>query len=232
MTCTRAGCDKPTRAAELCEAHYRAAARTGHCTIDDCTAPIYARLRCARHYEQWRGANAVKPRCAVDGCDRPRRARDWCEMHYRRWRKTGTTDEGRMSNVGATCHGPDCQRDAVAKGLCAAHREQQKKGRDLAPIGATVGPYRDGRQVKAKTSPAKPTVKRAKKPKSTLPPGWFKPSPKSSERGNTLTQERVDTLLPLVSVSEAEYAQFKAPVLRLLARHDALDLAEMLGVSS
>lgn len=232
MTCTRPGCDKPTRAADLCEMHYRAAARTGHCTIDDCTAPIYARLRCARHYEQWRGANAVKPRCAVDGCDRPRRARDWCEMHYRRWRTTGATEvEERVVNAGATCHGPECHRDAVAKGLCAAHREQQKKGRDLTPIGATVGPYRDGRQVKAKTSPAKPTVKRAKKPKSTLPPGWFKPSPKSSEKGNTLTQERVDTLLPLVSVSEAEYAHLKAPVLRLLARHDALDLAEMLGVA-
>lgn len=220
--CTRPGCDKPTRAAELCEAHYRAASRTGHCTIDDCTAPLYARLRCARHYEQWRTAAAVKPRCTVGDCDRPRRARGMCEMHYRRWRITGTAADPTPIPADRLCAYDGCTNPLRAKGLCAAHWAHLNRYGAPRPLQA---PKRKG------SGAAKPTVKRAKKPKSTLPDGWFKPSPKGSEKGNTLTQERVDTLLPLVSVSEAEYAQFKAPILRLLTRRDALDLAEMLGVA-
>ena len=226
MTCTHPdGCTKPTRAADLCEQHYRAAVRDGHCTLDGCADTIYARLMCARHYEQWRNDNSVKPQCSIDGCDRPQRARGWCEMHYRRWRKTGTTDaEERIVNLGTTCSGPSCRRDATSKGLCHTHREQQRRGRPLTVIGSTSG-------GPARVAP-RSARKRSKKAKSTLPDGWFKPTPKSSERANTVPQERSETLLPLLVVSEQEAAQHHPAVLRLLARHDALDLAEMLGIAS
>lgn len=33
------------------------------------------------------------------------------------------------------CTFPDCGRDATCKGLCHTHYEQQRKGRELRPIG-------------------------------------------------------------------------------------------------
>ena len=33
-----------------------------------------------------------------------------------------------------TCQGPACSRPANATGLCEAHRRQQLRGRDLAPL--------------------------------------------------------------------------------------------------
>jgi hypothetical protein len=33
-----------------------------------------------------------------------------------------------------SCAGPDCTRPAVTAGLCAPHRRQQLRGRDLTPL--------------------------------------------------------------------------------------------------
>ena len=65
-----------------------------------------------------------------------------------------------------------------------------------------------------------------------MPAGWHKPTPRSSERLSTNPVERVDTLLPLESTSMAIVRQHAPAMLRILARHNALDLAEMLGVTS
>lgn len=35
----------------------------------------------------------------------------------------------------AYCHGPDCDRPAVKRGLCEGHRKQQERGRALIPLG-------------------------------------------------------------------------------------------------
>ena len=58
-------------------------------------------------------------------------------MHYERWRRNG--DPGPAGhlihkNIGAACHGPDCDRAATRKGLCAAHYAMSRRGQDLRPL--------------------------------------------------------------------------------------------------
>jgi hypothetical protein len=42
----------------------------------------------------------------------------------------------RRRNKGTTCQGPECAREAVARGLCGTHDQQLREGRELAPIRA------------------------------------------------------------------------------------------------
>ena len=183
------------------------------CTVPDCTRPHYAKGRCRRHYEAWRDTTDEKPRCSLDGCPRPVKARGWCATHYRQWLR-GETPHHVVDHERPTCSVDGCDRSAVCRTYCGRHYQRWRKH------GTT-------------DLPAAPTVKAKpkKKPASKMPPGWFKPTPRSSERMTTNHVERVDSLLPLESTSMAFVARHAPAVRRILARHDALDLADMLGVS-
>ena len=182
------------------------------CTAPDCTKPHYAKGRCRRHYEQWRDTTDEKPRCTIDGCTKPVKARGWCATHYRQWLRGDAPYVVDVDGERPECSVDGCDRSAVCRGWCGLHCQRWRKH------GTTDMP------VKAKPKP--------KKAASKLPPGWFKPSPRSSELMTTNAVERVDTLLPLESTSMAIVRQHAPAVRRILARHDALDLADMLGVSS
>ena len=183
---------------------------TRTCTVPDCTGPHYARGRCRRHYETWRDTTDEKPRCSLDGCDRPVKARGWCSTHYRQWLR-GDAPYHVAPAQRPECSVDGCDRTAVCRGWCGLHYQRWRKHGSL------------DMPVKAKPK---------KKPANEMPAGWFKPTPRSSERTTTNAVERVDTLLPLESTSMAIVRQHAPAVRRILARHDALDLAEMLGVSS
>ena len=106
--------------------------------------------------------------------------------------------------------------------MCGRHYQRWRR------YGSTDLPPRREPAPKPKAAP-----KRKRKPADDgMPPGWLKPSPRSSERIATNPVERIDTLLPLESTSMAIVRQHAPAVRRILARHNALDLAEMLGVSS
>ena len=184
------------------------------CTIPDCTRPHYAKGRCRRHYEQWRDTTTEKPRCTIDGCARPVKARGWCATHYRQWLRGDTPYPITTQRPECTVDG--CTATAVCRAMCGCHYQRWRKH------GTTDLPPRPKPAPKPKPKP---------KPVDKMPPGWYKPTPRSSERTATNHVERIDALLPLESTSMAIVARHAPAVRRLLARHDALDLADMLGVT-
>lgn len=195
---------------------------TPRCTVPDCTRAHYARGRCRRHYEQWRDTTDEKPRCSLDGCDKPVKARGWCATHYRQWLR-GETPYPLVDRPRPACSVDGCTTTAVCRTYCGRHYQRwRKRGTTDMPVKATPKP-----KPKPKSAP-----KRKRKPAAGLPAGWYKPTPRSSERLSTNPIDRVDALLPLEGVSQAILDQHAPAMRRILARHDALDLAEMLGVSS
>ena len=189
------------------------------CTIPDCAKPYYAKGRCRRHYEQWRDTTDEKPRCTIDGCTKPVKARGWCATHYRQWLRGDTPYP--IATQRPECAVDGCTATAVCRAMCGRHYQRWRR------LGSTDLPPRREPAPKPKAAP-----KRKRKPADGMPAGWHKPTPRSSERIATNPVERVDTLLPLESTSMAIVRQHAPAVRRILARHNALDLAEMLGVSS
>ena len=158
------------------------------------------------------------------------------------------------------CTYPGCgNRSATAtRGLCAAHKRQQARGVELTPLLVSgrgrdackrgheyteANTYRQegrGRQCKQcrrdaargrkqSTRGTVATVKpKPKKPaKSVLPRGWFGAKTRR-EQVNTdpVGGKGIDTI-PSVPPTPPEVL---AGALACLARHDALDLADMLGI--
>ena len=191
---------------------------TPRCTIPDCTGPHYAKGRCRRHYEQWRDTTDEKPRCTINGCTKPVKARGWCATHYRQWLR-GDTPYPIATTQRPECTVDGCTATAVCRAMCGRHYQRWRRH------GSTDLPPRREPAPKPKAAPKR-------KPAAGMPVGWHKPTPRSSERIATNPVERVDTLLPLESTSMAIVDQHAPAVRRLLARHNALDLADMLGVSS
>ncbi|TXH11899.1 MAG: hypothetical protein E6R04_00305 [Spirochaetes bacterium] len=87
--------------------------------------------------------------CAVSFCDRPVRMKDWCMAHYhQQWagkefkpiRERKKDDESpfissrRRPNNTGKCIGPECERLANKKKMCAAHYAQQQRGRPLTKL--------------------------------------------------------------------------------------------------
>jgi hypothetical protein len=124
-TCKVDGCDRPIKARELCDMHYRRANATGEageaqsrksrrpdaCTVADCgRSPVVARGMCSTHYERVRrvgdpgaGIRVAKHRrgdCAVEGCDRRIYADRMCRLHYDRVRRLGAPGPPRLLRGG------------------------------------------------------------------------------------------------------------------------------------
>ena len=79
-------------------------------------------------------------KCSVEGCEGKHRSLGYCERHYRKLLRDGTPDgiAPRMRQP-EVCTTDGCDRPPIAKGLCAAHRQQAARGVEpgsLRVIGA------------------------------------------------------------------------------------------------
>jgi hypothetical protein len=60
----------------------------------------------------------------------------------------------------ARCTGPGCDRDAVSRGLCAAHSRQRERRRDLTPLRGPHGQIGDAPLVRVSTHVPPPVAER------------------------------------------------------------------------
>jgi hypothetical protein len=103
------------------------------CSVKDCGLPVLARGWCTAHYQRWRRhgdplaggtrrrtALALVP-CSYQGCERmARRGNTICKVHqHHEWRQA----QGPCSVEG-------CSRQAGARGLCEAHYQRWRAGKD------------------------------------------------------------------------------------------------------
>lgn len=192
----------------------------------------------------------MKP-CTFPGCTAKHKARGYCASHLARWYRYG--DPNPRTHTKPACSFPGCDLDNYAHGLCNGHRQQQHKGQPLRPLrtrttktdpcacgqphyakGLCKPCYRRYTYVTKERKPraAKPTKPTPAKPKteapvSTLPEGWFtrtkqtKPKPK----------RELGSLNPDQIVLRDNTPDEIAGALVCLARWDALDLADMLGLT-
>ena len=188
--------------------------------------------------------------CTHPGCDKPA-PNTMCRYHLQQAR--AATYEP------CTYPGCDHRSATVQRGLCVAHKRQLARGAELAPLresgrgrdackrGHPFTPentYRQegrGRQCKqcrrdaargrkqatrSTVATVKPKPKKPAKP--VLPPGWFGPAKTRREQVNTdpVGGKGIDTI-PSVPPTPPDVL---AAALACLTRHDALDLADMLGI--
>lgn len=91
------------------------------------------------HPSDYTGRQAVtESTCSVEGCTLTKRiTRGMCSGHYQRWIRTGDVGSAQVqtkSRAKLPCGVDGCGKVATAKGLCVAHRLQQKRGKDLTPL--------------------------------------------------------------------------------------------------
>lgn len=188
--------------------------------------------------------------CTHPGCDKPA-PNTMCRYHLQQARLA--------THEPCTYPGCDHRSATATRGLCAGHKRQLARGAELAPLRES-GRGRDackrghpytpentymqegrGRQcrecrrvaardrARAQRATATPKPKPKKKPaKPVLPKGWFGPAKNRREQVNTdpVGGKGIDTI-PSVPPTPPEVL---AAALACLTRHDALDLADMLGI--
>jgi hypothetical protein len=103
------------------------------CSIEGCDRPVLGRGWCTAHYQRWKrhgdplagGAQRRNTialvRCSYEGCERmARRGNTICKVHQiQEWRQA----QGPCSVGG-------CPRRAGARGLCIAHYQRRRTGKD------------------------------------------------------------------------------------------------------
>ena len=177
----------------------------------------------------------TKPECRFDGCHLPSWVRGWCRGHYKQWLDRGR-DDARLTvfrtRVKPTAAPRDCEVDGcgrpgrhVDKRLCKSHYAQLvARDRDwsrLTPLQPTSAPgIREPRAAKPKP----------KKETSNLPDGWFTPTRNAQKKRPkaAIPANPSDVMLYYTPPTPEQ----TAGALRTLAAHDALDLADMLGIAS
>jgi hypothetical protein len=137
-TCSVDGCERPSRARDLCALHWQRWRRTGgvelaprplkHCMVGGCRRKHLAKGWCAVHYDRWKRngdpgeADLRKqsrgPTCTIAGCSEPVHARELCGLHYRR------------SDYFPGCAIGGCDRPASSMGLCASHYHRYRRHGD------------------------------------------------------------------------------------------------------
>lgn len=110
------------------------------CSDPGCTAPVYARGHCSRHYRQLLRHGTLLPdqaptACAVEACDRRAVTRGWCHGHYLRWSRHGDVraDEPLREVTPDACSVPSCVRPHHSHGLCRTHVGRHRTSGDAAP---------------------------------------------------------------------------------------------------
>lgn len=162
----------------------------------------------------------MKP-CSTPGCNKPVKAKNVCSACYnRQWRLAHPEADGkRIRKPQQPCTFPECGRPRYAAGICAGHYMQQRRGHTLVPIGTMRRGPAPGTKRKPRGEP--------RKRRSKLPAGWENTARKPKKQLGDKSAMRVElgTILPTDPALIASCRD-------LLARHDALDLAEALGVTS
>ena len=211
--CRFDGCDRPVRVAKagLCHAHY---------------------MQTLRGDGQLRPLRAKTPAGAVClDCGELARVKGRCRTHYKQ-EAARVANARRRAAAGppASCAGPGCGRVAGrASGLCVAHRRQlARRGGDAARLTPLGAPEHVATPRPAKP---KPTPKPAPRAAKTMPAGWDTPAPTRKPRTTQKTRETGPEAIYLLDLNPPTPTQ-EAAVLALLARHHALDLADMLGIAS
>lgn len=251
--CEVEGCDKPHRARGMCVAHHTAwlTAQRGPCEFPDCGRPQHARGWCKPHNEQRLRGEEMRPirdrehrglpLCEVEGCTNRQHTASikTCRKHRdalplpecvvpdcinpapnRRGGPCADHKGWKKPTESRTCRGPQCKQAAKRAGyLCRRHYEQAQAGEPLTVLGEAV--------------PAKPKPKRAPKPAGPpaepYVPGtlWQELSrPKLQRKG--LSGAKIVFVEGNVTIADGDAAMARA----CLARHGALDLADMLGVAA
>ena len=159
----------------------------------------------------------MKP-CTTPDCARPRHARGLCNPCYRRLKRAGELPPSEyVRNAGETCSHPGCGHGARFKLLCKAHYEQVRRWGETRDLGLRLG--------------AAPKPRTPKPSKTVMPPGWNRRTVKPEGRDDPLGRDPIALHFGPVSADLAIVAELAPKMRALLARHDALDLADMLGVS-
>jgi site-specific DNA recombinase len=100
------------------------------CLVRGCVEPNKSRGLCQMHYRRWQadgtpGTVGPTPHhwfigrpCKAVGCAAPSRSMGWCPVHYQSWlAETATRPR---------CQIPECERPALAKGICLRHYTNQR----------------------------------------------------------------------------------------------------------
>lgn len=169
--------------------------------------------------------------CTFEGCDRKHSAHGYCDAHYWQYMHGGVLRPIKPRRTGCVTEG--CAGKHYALGWCVRCYEKQKRqpaaprARRLCSLcdrphharGFCTMHYRVDKRARARADELV-TPQPARKRQSRLPAGWdrtTKPSP---------PPQRV---FPEIVVAPTDPGLLAA-CRRTLARHDALDLADMLGV--
>lgn len=205
---------------------------TLQCSFPGCINEMHGRGLCGSHYQQQRrgtilhaiGDGAPPRLCDFDGCGRPHYAYGLCEAHRDQQRRGRplTKIQVRRKLADKCLH---CDLPPVARDLCVKHHSEwtrRKRGaKERGPRDVTLTP-----KVPSDRAPRSPRPKLD----SNLPRNW----------------EKVAAKKPLVRVQKSSNGDLSgdfgpvgpieddlaAAMRDRLARHNALELAEILGVAS
>lgn len=151
-TCTVDRCKRAHYGNGYCGMHYQRWVKTGsvdprppksrqQCSVEKCRRVAVARGWCDAHWQRWQktgdpGSTPVRARggtCKVENCVRGNYGQGYCQYHWRRWKRDGRPGPARPDAL-ASCSFSGCDRTHSAKGLCASHYAQHRRGRQLTPI--------------------------------------------------------------------------------------------------
>ncbi len=168
--CKVLACDEESHAHGLCKKHAReqkvleAIANLGKmrtkrwCSVEDCLEEHHAKGYCKVHYYQIAKPGAKERRDRIRYRLKKRRKREEEKEERRKEKenqKRARPSKKRKASVKMkpgprkkkdseypTCYGPDCEKPGKLKGLCRAHRKQQREGKPLKRLNLPRNPKR------------------------------------------------------------------------------------------
>lgn len=167
--------------------------------------------------------------CSTPGCDRPIKGHGLCSTHHRAALRNGTIVPRRVANQDL-CPIDGCDRTVRTKGLCQRHYRQQwdaarkatnpRPARKKAPVTTTTTPRPAARKA------ASPPARTRKAATTSMPPATTtpRPAPRRTSRGD------MAGITDIIVLSRPHDRATLDRARRCLQRHEALDLAAMLGL--